>query len=147
MAAVTNPNDPGLKQVRADGQQENYLVLSEEERAKGFVRPVRSSYKHVGERPKHPTRPLTPDEGERYKQFGYAAYEEYPDSDSAVCGRFWTDKQLAGGCGAVTTMGAALAETYARDPKFYGATFCCRCGEHRPVAEFAWEPDGSAVGS
>jgi hypothetical protein len=22
-------------------------------------------------------------------------------------------------------MGRALSETYARDPKFYGATFCC----------------------
>jgi hypothetical protein len=28
------------------GQQEGYVVLSEEERSKGFVRPVRSSYRH-----------------------------------------------------------------------------------------------------
>lgn len=28
------------------GQQEGYVVLAEEERAKGFVRPVRRSYKH-----------------------------------------------------------------------------------------------------
>lgn len=29
-----------------DGQQKDYLVLSEEERAKGFVRPVRTQYTH-----------------------------------------------------------------------------------------------------
>jgi hypothetical protein len=28
------------------GQQEGYVVLAEEERAKGFVRPVRRSYRH-----------------------------------------------------------------------------------------------------
>lgn len=29
------------------GQQEGYVVLAEEERAKGFVRPVRHSYRHL----------------------------------------------------------------------------------------------------
>lgn len=29
------------------GQQKDYVVLAEEERAKGFVRPVRRSYKHL----------------------------------------------------------------------------------------------------
>ena len=29
------------------GQQEGYVVLAEEERAKGFVRPVRRSYRHL----------------------------------------------------------------------------------------------------
>jgi hypothetical protein len=35
----------------------------------------------------------------------------------------------------------AIAETYARDPKFYGATYCATCGQHRPVGpdgEFHW---------
>jgi hypothetical protein len=50
-------------------------------------------------------------------------------------------------CGGVTTMGRALSETYARDPKFYGATFCCNCNAHRPVAEFVWTADGQVVGS
>ena len=27
-------------------------------------------------------------------------------------------------------MGRALAETYARDPKFYSGTFCVNCGRH-----------------
>lgn len=49
-------------------------------------------------------------------------------------------------CGSTTTMGPALAETYARDPKFYGATFCWRCNTHLPVDEFEW-PDGKKVGS
>lgn len=79
-------------------QNEVYLVLSEEERARGFVRPVRQSYRHLK-------------------------------------------------CNRVTTMDRAIAETYARQPNFYGATFCCACGMHRPVGErgeFTWvEADGS----
>lgn len=50
-------------------------------------------------------------------------------------------------CGSVTTMGRALSETYARDPKFYGATFCCNCNRHLPVTEFVWTADGETVGS
>ena len=50
-------------------------------------------------------------------------------------------------CGTVTTMGRALSETYARDPGFYGATFCVRCNAHFPVAEFVWTADGQPVGS
>lgn len=80
------------------GKQWDYVVLCPEERAKGYVRPVRTSYRHTK-------------------------------------------------CGTVTTMGQALAETYARDPKFYSGTFCCHCRTHFPVAEFTWEPDGTAVGS
>lgn len=83
------------------GQQNTYVVLSEEERAKGFVRPVRRSYVHEK-------------------------------------------------CGAVTTMGLALAETYARDPKFYGATFCATCRSHFPVGpdgEFLWEGTSEKVGT
>lgn len=82
----------------ATGMQKDYVVLCPEERAKGFVRPVKRSYKHSK-------------------------------------------------CGTVTTMGQAIAETYARNPKFYGGTYCCVCGSHFPVAEFTWEPDGSPVGS
>ena len=44
-------------------------------------------------------------------------------------------------CGVVTTMGLALCETFARDPSFYGATYCCGCRLHRPVGpegEFTW---------
>jgi hypothetical protein len=33
--------------VPTTGQQKGYVVLAEEERAKGFVRPVRRSYKHL----------------------------------------------------------------------------------------------------
>lgn len=93
------------------GQHEAYWVLSEEERAKGFVRPVRRSYLHLA-------------------------------------------------CGTVTTMGRALCETYARDPHYYGATFCCGCQRHFPLRDFRtdalkqtdgwafeWQPDGDPVGS
>jgi hypothetical protein len=51
MATIPTPNvrdgafDYGA--VRSDGQYENYPVLPPEERAKGFVRPVRRSYRHL----------------------------------------------------------------------------------------------------
>lgn len=80
------------------GQHGSYIVLCEEERKKGFVRPYRDAYKHLM-------------------------------------------------CGSVTTMGRALSETYARDPFFYNATFCCTCNKHFPVEEFTWLKDGEAVGS
>lgn len=101
MSLTTDPKDPRLGHGSDDKpvpQNEVYLVLSDEELAKGFVRPVRSSYKHLP-------------------------------------------------CGCVTTMGQKLAETYARDPKFYGATYCVNCAMHRPVAEFVWVADGTTVGS
>lgn len=86
--------------IGPDGQQHDYIVLSAEDRARGFVRPVRRSYIH----------------------------------------------QV---CGAVTVMGVAIAETYARQPGYYGGTFCATCRSHFPVGaagEFVWE-DGSKVGS
>ncbi|WP_291988335.1 hypothetical protein [Luteitalea sp.] len=106
MSITTGRNHPGINVDRGDGQNQAYLVLSDEERAKGFVRPVRQSYVHVGA------------EGASRR-----------------------------GCGALTTMGRAIAETYARDPQFYGATFCCGCGRHLPVAEFVWDGTSERVGS
>jgi hypothetical protein len=44
-------------------------------------------------------------------------------------------------------MGLALSETYARDPKFYGSTYCCNCQKHLPVYEFVWEGTDEKVGS
>ena len=47
-------------------------------------------------------------------------------------------------CGAITIMSKAIAETYARDPSFYNATFCRECRKHLPLSEFNWyEMDGS----
>ena len=87
-----DPEGMRVPQARA------YLVLSEEERAGGFVRPVRRSYRHIT-------------------------------------------------CNAVTTMALPLAETYARDPKFYGATYCTTCGRHAPVVEFRWDGTDETLGS
>jgi hypothetical protein len=89
------------RETTASGQQKGYVVLSEAERAKGFVRPVRHSYKHLK-------------------------------------------------CGGITTMGQALAETYARDPYFYSGTFCCDCRDHFPVGEdgeFVWSGTEIKVGT
>lgn len=52
-------------------------------------------------------------------------------------------------CGASTKMGSLIAETYARNPRYYGSTFCAICKGYFPVGvngEFHWE-DGSYVGS
>lgn len=50
-------------------------------------------------------------------------------------------------CGVVTKMGLDLAETYAREPNFYGATMCVGCRDHFPVAEFTWDGTTELVGS
>jgi hypothetical protein len=153
-------NDPRLTHGVDDepvSMADVYLVLSDEERAKGFVRPVRRSYVHVGRPgPRFPLANLTDEQRERYPDQGYVAYEAYvnrlPGGGSAL-GRFWTQAELDAidqGCGAVTTMGEALAETYAREPAFYAATFCVRCSMHRPVGphgEFVWDGTTERVGT
>ena len=105
MSLTTDPNDPRLTRgcdSQPVPQAPVYLVLSDEVRAKGFVRPYRDAYRHLT-------------------------------------------------CKTITTMGRALSETYARDPKFYGATYCVCCKMHRPVAEFTWYEmngtEGPTVGS
>lgn len=108
MSGVTyDPTDPRLTHgtESLDGlsvpQAPVYLVLSDEERAKDFVRPYRDSYIHLY-------------------------------------------------CGSMTKMGRAIAETYAREPKFYGSTYCVKCGKHRPVGEsgeFVWDGTTEKVGT
>lgn len=117
MSLTTDPNDACLREIEPSGMQKCYLVLSEEERAKGFVRPLRRSYKHVGR-----TVTLEGADGTTFEQFVPA-------------------------CGATTHMGLALCETFARQPSFYGATYCCHCGTHLPVAEFRWSEDGEVLGT
>ena len=101
MGLTPDRNDECLNVIEESGMQRCYLVLSDEELAKGFVRPLRRSYRHLV-------------------------------------------------CGGITTMALKLCETYARNPKFYGGTFCAPCGAHFPVGEdgeFVWTEDGERVGS
>jgi len=42
-----SPVTPDHRELKENGQQKDYVVLSAEERAKGFVRPVRTSYRHA----------------------------------------------------------------------------------------------------
>lgn len=97
MSFTTDPADPQLghgSDKQPVPMNVKYLVLSDEERARGFVRPVYRSYLHH-------------------------------------------DPQ----CEGITTMALPLCETYARQPDFYGATYCARCRMHRPVGphgEFTW---------
>lgn len=145
--------------VRADqraegntGQHSSYIVLCEEERRKGFVRPYRDAYKHVG-REKHVVV-----EPEGCPQCGAAQSFLRPadiDPNKRLCldcghvfmPRMTASGERTGGCNTVTTMGRPLSETYARDPKFYGSTFCVNCNAHFPVAEFVWTADGQEVGT
>lgn len=134
---------------RPDGQHKDHWVLCETERAKGFVRPVRLSYIHVGPPlSKNPLRDLTEEEHKRYGQCGYVKYEEYPEGNGSVLGMFWTQERLDRankGCNVKTSMPTAIAETYARKPDYYGSTFCCGCNKYLPVGaqgEFIWA-DGS----
>lgn len=120
MSLTTDPKDPRLGHgvdTEKVPQNDVYLVLSESEKAKGYIRPVRRSYIHVGE-----------------------GGHEIDPNDMSKHGR------KGNGCGVLTSMGTAIAETYAANPKFYGSTYCVGCSQHLPVAEFVWE-DGTVVGS
>ena len=146
------PEEVRRNQTNETGQHDGYLVLCEDERKKGFVRPYRDAYKHVGRRvcgkPRellNDPRPLpvvcTDEPGHPGDCTVWAPVE----SDAALARA--RDSHVLGGCGSVTRMGRALSETYARDPTFYGATFCVACNQHLPVAEFVWTLDGARVGS
>lgn len=132
---------------KSNGQLSSYAILTEDERAKGFVRPVRNEYMHKGERPKNTTRPLTDEEKERHGD-DYAVFEPYSDAEATgKVGRFWTNAQLSSGCGCVTVMSRVIAETLARDPTFYSAGFCMGCGKHVPNSELVWDGTDEVVGS
>lgn len=79
MSLTTNPNDPCLIEGQKEvGQNECYLVLSEEERAKGFIRPYRDSYVHVGQKIERD------DEGRIVGRLIKIDEPDYPKSDMAV---------------------------------------------------------------
>jgi len=44
---TTDRNDKGINKPTESGQNESYLVLSKEEIAKGFIRPIRRTYIHI----------------------------------------------------------------------------------------------------
>lgn len=162
-AMCTTTGEP-VEQVRAEqteavGQHKGYIVLCPDERAKGFVRPYRDAYKHVGplvcgarpEGHEFPRCDLPTDHSGIHSGGGSAwaggttdpvrRMQDINDRPGMVL------TPRIGGCGSVTKMGRALSETYARDPAFYGATFCVKCNRHLPVAEFVWTADGQVVGS
>jgi hypothetical protein len=89
------PSKVRAAQTEETGQHKSYIVLCDEERGKGFVRPYRHAYKHVGRLER-----IISDGRERSDQT-----HEY--------------EHRVGGCGTVTTMCRSLSETYARDPNFY----------------------------
>lgn len=41
-----SPDDPSHRELKPNGQQRDYVILSDEERARGFKRPVRRTYVH-----------------------------------------------------------------------------------------------------
>lgn len=79
----------------------------------------------------------------QHKSYIVLCDEEHARKGSCVPYRD-TYKHLT--CGTTTTMGRKIAETYARDPEFYGETFCVNCNAHFRLSEFVWL-DGSQVGS
>jgi hypothetical protein len=158
MSLTTDPNDPRLcrgsiPEKEKTSQCEVYLVLPEEERKKDFVRPLRQKYIHIGKKIEGKIRPLTEQEKKDYGE-DYAAFDEYPETKAPLTGRYLTQEELnkikngyIGGCGTVTQMSLALSETYAINPKFYGATYCMNCQKHFPVEEFVWDGTNELVGS
>lgn len=163
MSLTSNKNHPGVNKPKGKEQQnEAYLILSEEERAKGFVRPYRDSYIHVGKDIKSHWkgihRMLDEDEMREHNDEKYVAVMTVLTNEdgSFKGGAFVTQEELdtwkkgerVGGCGVETKMAEAIAETYARDPKFYGATWCMGCNKHIRVDEFKWaDGSGETLGS
>ena len=162
MSLTTDPNDPRLchgTDNEPGPQCDTYLVLSEEERAKGFVRPVRNSYVHVGKSHSHYkgiNRMLTEEEQKEYPDKKYVAVLTVltKEDGSFLGGAYVTSEELTayqfgqrtGGCNTSTRMGQVLSETYARNPSFYWATYCVHCQKHLPVQEFVWEGTNITVG-
>lgn len=152
---TTDPNDPRLGRGTSTDrvpQNEAHLILPDEERTPDkFVRPVRLSYQHVGiAGPKYPLRDLTDEEKERHAGCNYVKFEQYPESELPRVGSYWTQARLDAidkGCGGVTSMPQAIAETYAKTPSFYGSTYCVHCSKYLPVAEFVWDGTAERVGS
>lgn len=160
MSITTNPNDPCLiSGQNEEGQNECYLVLSEEERANGFVRPLRDTYVHMGKTLlyKGIHRMLSEEEKANHPDKKYVAVmTQLLNEDGSFLGGpyvtqeeidAWEANKKIGGCGTKTTMGKAIAETYARNPSFYGATFCVSCNKHISVDEFVWDGTNEIVGS
>jgi len=77
------------RDVNESVEKKASVVLSAQDKVRGFVRPLRLSYIHST-------------------------------------------------CGSVTTMSDVIAETYARDPKYYDGTYCVGCSMHLPVSQFTW---------
>lgn len=121
----------------ATGQHRAYWVLSEAERAKGFVRPVRHAYLHRGRKVCGKPREGTPDFTCALEPGHPGACYQWAQLRPEHVARLRA-RGLIGGCDARTSMSNTIAETYARDPKFYGSTFCSKCREHLPVQEFVW---------
>ena len=102
MGITDDRNDPCIGEIDPEtNMQACYLVLSQDEIAKGYVRPLHVSYMHET-------------------------------------------------CGGVTSMNLTIAETYARQPDFYGGTYCATCKDHFPVGadgEFVWTNTNDKVGT
>lgn len=157
--APVNPDDAPVPNsaTRQDGQHVDHWVMCPGEIIKaGFKRPVRLKYRHDGPPgPKYSLRELTAEEREQYpfESSRYVKYEAYPESEAPKLGRFWTYEdihRIGNGCGTVTSMPQAIAETYAANPGYYGSTFCCGCGKYLPVGargEFAWDGTNDRVGT
>lgn len=155
--APANPDDAPVPNsaTRADGQYVDHWVMCPGEIIKaGFKRPVRKSYRHVGiPGPTFTLRDLTDEERERFGN-DYAKYEPYPkDYKGSALGHLWSQVDLdkvGKGCGTVTSMPQAIAETYAASPGYYGSTFCCGCGGYFKVGEageFVWSCTNDRVGT
>lgn len=94
-----SPVTPDHREIDpATGMQKGYVVLSDEDRANGFVRALRNSYVHSK-------------------------------------------------CGVETRLHFRIAETFARDPKYYSGTYCAGCKSHFNLDQFNWSGTTEIVGS
>lgn len=117
MTHTTDPTDPRLGHGPDAEPAPQNAAYLVDEGKGEFVRPVRRTYVH------------------------------WTQADGSPVPAVVLDASGYRGCGTATTMSQAIAETYARDPKFYGSTYCVGCQMHLPVSEFTWSGAEELVGS
>jgi len=67
-------------------------------------------------------------------------FENYPTIDEGVFKQEPRSVYVhVDGCKQSTKMVGDLPESVARDPEWYGRTFCVACGKHVPVEEVEWK--------
>ena len=112
------------------------------------TRPYRDLIVHLGPvPPKSKPRELTADEQELYADMDFVAYEEYEGESAWPHGRFWSERELGGGCEQQMTLQPFEAEALMLNPRHFGNLTCSHCNQHFTLDEFVWAETQQRLGT